>query len=343
MLDGQGNISGQQFDYADYRDASGAMTANLAIGTASGRGVGTDTLVSIEGIFGSAYNDSIVGAATDDVFFGNLGNDTIDGGAGFDIVGYNQVPVTTGINVNLATGVVTGGAGNDQLSNIEEVLGTAFADVITGSAAGNFLRGNAGNDTIDGGVGFDRAAYDRASGAVSVSLVTNTSSGADGVDTLISIENLRGSGFADTLIGNSGNGFSNDFQGEAGNDTMDGGAIVDRINYTDLNTANYSRSPGAINLSLQQAWRRTATAAPTRLSNFNFVVGSNFNDTITGSTALIFEQIEGGAGNDTLDGGLITDTLNQDNSNRVNYQNAASAVKVNLPPARPAAARATTR
>ena len=329
-LDGQGNISGGQFDYADYRDATGAVTANLATGTASGLGVGTDTLISIEGIFGSAYDDSIVGAATDDLFFGNLGNDTIDGGAGFDIVGYNLVPVTTGVTVNLATGVVTGGAGNDQLSNIEGVLGTAFADVITGNAEGNFLRGNAGNDTIDGGAGSDRAAYDFASGGVTVNLVTGTSSGADGVDTLISIENLRGSSFADTLIGNSGNGFANDFQGEAGNDTMDGGAIADRINYTDLNTANYSRSPGAINLSLATGIAQDGYGGTDTLSNFNFVVGSNFNDTLTGSTALIFEHFEGGVGNDTIDGGAITDTLNFENSNRVSYQNAAAAVTVDL-------------
>ena len=68
-----------------------------------------------------------------------------------------------------------------------------------------------------------------------------------------------------------------------------------------------------------------ASVGTDTLININFIQGSSFNDTITGSTALSFEQIEGGAGNDTLDGGLITDTLNGDNNNRVNYQNATGA------------------
>ena len=42
------------------------------------------------------------------------------------------------------------------------------------------------------------------------------------------------------------------------------------------------------------------------LRNINFIEGSNFADTITGSTALIFEQIEGLGGNDTLAVDLAT-------------------------------------
>ena len=62
-----------------------------------------------------------------------------------------------------------------------------------------------------------------------------------------------------------------------------------------------------------------ATVGTDTLSNVNFILGSTYGDSITGSSALIFEQIEGGKGNDTLDGGAITDTLNGDNSNRVSY------------------------
>ena len=53
------------------------------------------------------------------------------------------------------------------------------------------------------------------------------------------------------------------------------------------------------------------------LLNISRVMGSNLNDTITGSSALQFEVFDGGAGDDIIDGGVITDTLNIENGNRV--------------------------
>src|SRR6185437_13081676 len=49
---------GNGFDRAVYTDATGPVTVNLAAGTASGAGAGTDTLVSIEGAVGGAFNDT---------------------------------------------------------------------------------------------------------------------------------------------------------------------------------------------------------------------------------------------------------------------------------------------
>jgi Ca2+-binding RTX toxin-like protein len=68
-----------------------------------------------------------------------------------------------------------------------------------------FFQGMAGNDTIDGGSGYDRADYNLSYAAVTVVLggaASGTATGADvGVDTLISIESVRGSAFNDTLTG----------------------------------------------------------------------------------------------------------------------------------------------
>ena len=55
--------------------------------------------------------------------------------------------------------------------------------------------------------------------AVNLGLTTAQNTGAEGTDTLINIENLRGSGFNDTL---TGSGLGNNIQGRAGNDSIRG-------------------------------------------------------------------------------------------------------------------------
>jgi len=214
-------VGGQ--DYADYRGAPGPVTVNLQAGTAVTGAWGNDTLISIEGVLGSAFDDSIVGsdntAIETEVFVGGLGNDTIDGGAGFDIAHYDW-DNSSAVNVNLSTGTATGaGIGTDTLIRIEGVIGSSVADTLTGGSGDDWFRPQRGNDTVDGGAGNDRVNYDRASGPVTVNLTTGTSSGPDGVDTLLNIENLRGSAHGDTLTGNAG---ANDIQGRDGNDTISG-------------------------------------------------------------------------------------------------------------------------
>ena len=135
---------------------------------------------------------------------------------------------------------------------------------------------------------------------------------------------LNGDGGDDNLLGGAG---SDTLTGGAGNDFLDGGVAYDRINGTDYNVASYSGAGGAVTINLAGITGDGSTGSGTAtggasvgtdtLVNINLIRGSNFDDTITGSTALIFEQIEGGAGNDSLNGGLITDTLNQTNGNRV--------------------------
>ncbi|MBC8038337.1 MAG: hypothetical protein H7X89_14080, partial [Rhizobiales bacterium] len=99
------------------------------------------------------------------------------------------------------------------------------------------LYGGAGDDMLYGEGGTDTAFYSDATSGVTVSLATTgaQNTGGAGKDTLSSIENLYGSGFADTLTGNSGDnsiwgGAGNDtLRGGAGNDTLYGGAGVDTL------------------------------------------------------------------------------------------------------------------
>jgi len=62
---------------------------------------------------------------------------------------------------------------------------------------------------------------------VSLALTTAQATGGSGSDTLLNVENLTGSPFADTLTGNSAN---NTLSGGAGNDILDGGLGNDTVN-----------------------------------------------------------------------------------------------------------------
>ncbi|MHA4866224.1 calcium-binding protein [Duganella sp. PWIR1] len=225
-IDGGGGM-----DIASYDFAAGAVNVQLggrSDGTADDGDGGTDTLIDIDGVRGSRYDDTLTGSDYDDVienFMGNAGNDVIDGGGGFDGVDYSTS--TNGVNVNLTTGIALDGlGGTDTLSHIEQVRGSSLNDTITGSDLDERFEGRGGNDTIDGKGGSDTIDYHASAGAVSVNLATGvvTNDGMGGNDKLIGIEIAIGSSFGDTLTGSAG---ADILDGWLGNDTLDGGAGAD--------------------------------------------------------------------------------------------------------------------
>lgn len=71
-----------------YWDSPQGVTVNLATGTAQDGFGGTDTLVDIHWIQGSAHDDTLIGSAQSDYFYGGGGNNTFLGGGGNDEVSY---------------------------------------------------------------------------------------------------------------------------------------------------------------------------------------------------------------------------------------------------------------
>ena len=186
-------------------------------------GDGNDTLE------GGAGNDYLYGGDDDDVLNGGEGGDTIDGGDGEDTVTFEDF--TENVKIHLGSGYTrsptSGPTTGDVLYSIEHATGSNYDDEIFGSSGDNLLRGlggadhfggDVGADTIDGGDGSDTVKYYDPTTAegVTVDLAAGTGSGgtASG-DSLISIENVIGTNYADTLIGNSDD---NELQGHAGND-----------------------------------------------------------------------------------------------------------------------------
>lgn len=103
------------------------------------------------------------------------------------------------------------------------IVGTAGNDILTGTSNDDVLIGLAGDDILNGGDGIDTVDYSSASSAVTVSIHSSTASDAEGgTDTLINIENIIGSSFNDTLIGN--NALDNTIWAGSGHDHVQGRA-----------------------------------------------------------------------------------------------------------------------
>jgi Domain of unknown function (DUF4214)/Leishmanolysin/RTX calcium-binding nonapeptide repeat (4 copies) len=95
-------------------------------------------------IFGSSGVDTIYGDGGNDVFYiANGGADQIIGGTGTDTVNYSAA--TTGADVSLLNNTLNArAAAGDTFTEIEDVLGTKYADNLTGNTTNNKLNGGDG-------------------------------------------------------------------------------------------------------------------------------------------------------------------------------------------------------
>jgi Ca2+-binding RTX toxin-like protein len=314
---------GDGVDTASYVTAAAAVVANLADASVNTGDAAGDTYSSIENLTGSAFDDTLIGDAGHNVLDGGAGNDVLAGGAGADTLlggdGINTASYETaasGVTANLAdTSVNTGDAAGDTYSNISNLTGSAFDDVLTGDAGHNVLDGGAGNDVLIGGAGADTllggdgintASYETATSGVTASLTdTSVNTGDAAGDTYSNISNLTGSAFDDVLTGDAGH---NVLDGGAGNDVLIGGAGADTLIGGDgVNTASYETAISGVIANLADTSVNTGDAAGDTYSNISNLTGSAFDDVLTGDAG--HNVLIGGAGNDTLDGGSGGDTL----------------------------------
>ncbi|WP_295403352.1 calcium-binding protein [uncultured Thiocystis sp.] len=202
---GNDRLNGQRGnDQASYASATAAVTASLLVTTPQDtRGGGTDTFVSIEGLIGSRFGDTLTGDAKANVIEGGDGNDTLIGGLGTDTLSYASA--TADVNVNLALTAIqnTAGAGRDLVTGFESLTGSGFNDSLRGTAAANVINGLAGDDTIfglggndtitggqgvdvlSGGLGRDVFVYDERTpfgSPVAQDEITDFKSGEDKID-----------------------------------------------------------------------------------------------------------------------------------------------------------------
>ena len=248
---GGGNdvITGVDGSTLSYSDLPWGVTVDLSAGTTRGHNK-SDTFTGIESVVGTDFNDTIRGghSSSDDYesFTGRAGNDHMDGGSGWDVLSYHQEDGGSGIAVNFQAGQATDTYGDkDTFAAMEVVSATAYADSLVGTdVADGYVqfRGLAGNDTLQGGQGYEVADYRRdyryenkdgvkGENGINANLAAGTiTDGYGDTDTVSMIDEIRATPYNDTLVGSDAS-YKEEFRGEAGNDTMTGGGGVDYFNF----------------------------------------------------------------------------------------------------------------
>jgi Ca2+-binding RTX toxin-like protein len=323
QLDGSTGV-----DTADYSTSGASVNVSLATGLGLGGEAAGDTLSGIENLNGSKFNDSLTGDAGvnilsggngDDLLAGGKGNDVLDGGDGRDTADYSASAGC--LIVDMVAGTATSHGGEvDKLISIEAVVGTKWADSFFGDKFANTFLAGAGNDHFYGSGGGDQffgddgkdwIDYKTSIDGIKVNLLTGHGSGglAEG-DTYKSIENIRGGAGEDVLIGSDegnviygatgadhieGNGGNDMIYTGGGYDFVDGGAGID--------TVSYAESWDRVIVNLTTNLNQYGEAARDQLLNIENLIGSRFDDILTGNAGV--NALKGGGGNDVLygDGG----------------------------------------
>lgn len=204
-------------------------------------------------IFASNENNIIVAnsmPSTNTIDYRWAGKSTIGAAQGVTV----DLTVTSGFNV-------TGGSGNDTISNFDHVNGSDYNDTITGNANANTLQGGNGNDILNGGGAND------------------TLVGGAGIDT------LNGDNGDDLLKGGAD---GDKFFGGVGTDTasyLDGLAVTVDINSTASSVSNL----------------QTGDATGDTFDSIEKFIGSTYNDTfILNVNSTLPIELNGNSGTDTI-------------------------------------------
>ncbi|TMJ03980.1 MAG: tandem-95 repeat protein [Alphaproteobacteria bacterium] len=203
-----GSVTADEIEDVQFNLGSGGDTVNISgdftntslsgstIKVVGGNGADTVDARSLS----STHAINFAGNGGDDYFYvsGAGGNDTFDGGSGINTIDYSDVG--HGVTVDLGNGAAQNtGDGSDTITNVQNVVGTAFGDTLTGTAGANRITGGGGVDTSGYGATLSTAATFGFDGS---GHWTVTIGGA--TDTLIGVERLTFSDKTVLLVDQSG-------------------------------------------------------------------------------------------------------------------------------------------
>ena len=200
--------------------------------------------------------------------------------------------------------------GNVENGKIQAIGG----DHLIGNKLNNKLYAGVGDSVIDGAEGIDTVSYEENEEAISVSLDVegNQQTGSSGLDTLISIENVIGTDYADLLAG------------DAGDNILDGGLGADKMYGGEGNDTYYVDN---ISDEITEVANGGVDTVVTTLASYvlaegveNVEMAMEYTATLIGNTE--DNTVMAGSGNNTIDGMSGRDT--------VVYASALAAVTIDL-------------
>lgn len=289
-------------------DAVSYYASNLAVDVDLNRAIQVgghaagDSLVEIERIGGSNFNDVLLGNAVGNTLNGALGDDTLNGRGGADWL--------------------IGGAGNDRFvfDSAIDTNGDFIGDWNNGDVID--LSGIDANRNVAGMQGFSligAAAFSNVAGQLRLtndganSFIAGDTNGDGVADFTIKVAGVQtdiagispppagmimGTVGNDTIKGTAGNdsvnalGGDDVVNGSLGADTIDGGAGNDAI--------NYAVSTAGVNVDLTRDVQLGGEAQGDRLTGIERVGGSAYADQIRGDNN--GNTLNGNAGNDIIEG-----------------------------------------
>jgi len=321
--------------------------------------VGTDgdTTIDLSGqdtsctLYGNAGDDILTGSSHNDTVLGGIGNNAMSGGAGNDFLLGDKG--SDKLDGGAGSDTMVGGSGDDvyvvddendfiyeatnEGSDTVETslflyhLNDAIETLVVKSSSGTYVEGNeldniivsgAGNDVINGLYGNDTVSYISAATGVDANLsLGTTQSTSTGNDTLIGVENIRGSDFKDILTGDTQNNIlwggmeDDDISGGDGDDVIDGGADNtegDKINGGNGNdTVDYTSATLGVNIDLSNiVLQNTGGGGSDTITNIENIVGSKYDDNLQGD-GMVANALSGGLGNDQfyINSSSVVDTI----------------------------------
>ncbi len=354
MIGGAGNNTingGQGIDTVDYSEAPGAININMTavanqVHNQNGYG-GVDTLLAMENVIGTPFNDVILGNGDDNVFTGGAGDDNLNGGVGNDtlIAGTGNDVLIGGVgddtfqmDGNLtAADSINGGDGND----VVELNGDYSAGVTFLATTMKFVE----KITLGAGFSYSLSLVDGNVAAGATLTIDGSKLGATDSLTFNGFHELDGSyvilggagndnitagQMADTI--DTGTGGTDIVNAEAGDDVITMGAGLDASDNIDGGAGNdrvildgdYSAGVVFGNTTMLNVERLVLTAGFSynlTLANSTVTAGTTFivnAGTLGATDTLIFSgqhesdgqfTITAGAGNDTITGGAGNDTF----------------------------------
>jgi len=211
---------GAGFDTVTYSNSTIGITVSLSASlTALQTGDATgDTFTSIEKVFGTFYDDTLIGDSLNNQLFGGGGNDILEGMAGGDALygnsgintaSYEHSVAVTGVTASLTNSAVnTGDAAGDSYTNIQCLTGSAYNDTLTGDVLANTLNGGMGDDNLDGAGGADNMYGGSGSDTIKANYGPDSAYGGDNNDTFYvssvstNLPTVIDGGARDDIVGN---------------------------------------------------------------------------------------------------------------------------------------------